>query len=138
MGAITEIVKAFSIALGAIPGFPPIAYENTDYTYVTGTMFLQAFHMPTSASPANIGPDAFINHRGIFQINVVAPHGQGAVKAASVVDSIISAFKAGTTLISPLNQAVRILRAVPAGGLNDNDWYIIPISIYYQAFAPNI
>lgn len=137
MGAITELLQVFNDFLGAMPSVPPIAWENGDYKYVQGTLFLQAFHMPTSASPATLGPGGDIMRGGIFQINVNAPSGQGPMKAAAIVDAILSYFKPGTNLTSTHGVQVKIRKVVPTGGFNDNDWYVVPISIYYTAFTQN-
>ena len=133
----TEIAKALFERLLLLPSRPPIEHENTDYKPVEGTTYLQAFDIPITQDSAGVGVDSLIRCDGIFQINVKGPSGVGSIKNKTLADKIASWFKRGTTLTSPGGQDVKILRSEVNGGFNEEDWYTIPVSVYYYGYAQN-
>ena len=81
-----------------------------------------------------VGSNAASEWAGFFQINVKVPSETGTKAATALVSVLRSLYKRGGTLTSPAGVKVRIQKCVPAGGVDDRTWYIIPVSAWYYAF----
>ncbi len=114
----------------------PIAWPNVDYT-PGDDGYLRVDHLPNTTAQATLGTTGKNRHRGIFQIAVHWPKGQGRTKPTDAADSIIAWFKRGTSLTE--NGVIVRVDAPPSLGpsMVDGEFFMMPISVPYTAEANN-
>lgn len=127
----TDIQGALRAQLNTLPSSPPIAWENVNYEPKAKTLFLRATSLPAPTVQACFGDTGRDLHVGIFQVDVFIPEKQGR---STWPDSIADHFKRGTVLTQN-GVDVRITTVSIAPAINDEHFYIVPVSIGYQAFT---
>ncbi|MCF3934347.1 DUF4128 domain-containing protein [Acuticoccus sp. M5D2P5] len=139
-----QIFTVLADRLGTLVLSPtlPIAWPNVDFTPPPRTgvgkgAYLRASHIPTTTDQITLGDSGYNRHRGIFQIDVVWPANGGLVAPMKVVDAIIAHFQRGTVLTEG-GHIVRIYAPPHPGPVISSPPQIqIPVSVRYQADAPN-
>lgn len=127
----TDINGALRTRLSTLPGAPGIAWENIDYKPDSKILFLRQTILPAETSQACLGDNGLDFSVGIFQVDVFIPDGQGR---SDWPDKIADHFKRGTRLTQ--NQVTVTITSVSIeAGLKDDNFYIVPVSIGYQAFT---
>lgn len=113
------------------PSFPT-AWENADYKPVTGTAYQEPFLLPTIPDNSSLGSGHYIE-LGLFQVNVKYPQGKGANPAQSKAEAIKAHFQRATTLTE--NDIILVITQTPriAPAFVSDGWYVVPITINYQA-----
>jgi hypothetical protein len=132
----TKIRSAFVTRLQAFPSLPSVAWENMNFTPVTGTTYIRPFLLPGEPAQAEIGPLGQNWHNGIYQISIFAPAGQGTATAGTLRDSLIDHFKRGT-LLTYSDITVQVTKAFSGPTLQEADWIHISITIRYRLLAAN-
>lgn len=123
------------ISTPALSGSPPIASPLVAYAPTPGTKYLDC-RDPLRAEPDHAGLAAAdsTQHRGIFQIDVVVPDGQGAAPGLRLAALVAARFAIGTKVAA----GSRYLKfdKVPtiAAAVKDAPWVRFPVSIPYQIF----
>ena len=126
-----DIQGALRSRLVTLPGSPPVAWENVDYAPNSNVLFLRATSLPGETTQACIGDAGLDDHIGIFQVDVFIPDGKGR---STWPDTVADHFKRGTRLT--LNGVVVTISTVSiSSAAKDENFYIVPISITYQAFT---
>ena len=132
--SITAIEAALEQKLLAIADLPAIAWEDVSFTPATGQPYLKVHHLHNSPR------DLFMERGpaelpGIFQVNVIYPAGRGKVEAKLLAERLASAF-APVQMLQAGNHRVDLLDtpAIASGFLDDDGWYVVPVSISWQAF----
>lgn len=137
VGTDAIIFKALTDRLRAMPQVLPIAGPNVVFPAAgqpTPAKCLRLSFMPNRTRQITMGDDPQ-QKRGLLQVSVVWPVGQGIIDALEVVDQVIDHFKNQTLFAS----GVRItISSEPwaAGPLQEDDRVQIPVSIPYHAFEP--
>lgn len=126
--ALLTAWDAFNAASGSIG----TAYENANYSPTQGTPWAQVFFLPEQPKVATLSGVGEDMHEGVFQVNLNYPQGAGAGAAADKADAIREYFEAGAKFASG-SQEVLILSSGRAGGRNVEGWYVLPVSINFQA-----
>lgn len=127
----TDIYGALRTRLNGITGRPPIAWENINYTPSANTLYLRPTLIPAPTFQASLGDDGLDLNNGIFQVDVVIPDNLGR---STWPDTIADSFKRGTVLTQN-SVDVRIISASLLTGLKDSNFFIVPVSIRWQAFT---
>jgi len=127
----TDIQGALRARLSTLPSLPPVSWENVDYEPNSSTLFLRATGLPSSTNQACLGDDGLDFHVGIFQVDVFIPDGKGR---SSWPDAIADHFKRGTR-ITQNSVTVTITTVSIESASKDENFYIVPVSISYQAFT---
>lgn len=127
----TDIQGALRARLSTLPSSPPVAWENVDYTPSSNTLFLRGTGLPGDTTQACLGDDGLDFHVGIFQVDVFIPGGKGRT---AWPDEIADHFKRGT-ILTQNNVNVRITSVSISRADEDENFYIVPVSISYQAFT---
>lgn len=126
-----DIQGALRSQLNTLANKPPIAWENTNYSPNATTLYLRATGLPGDTVQACLGDDGLDEHVGIFQVDVFVPDNKGRT---TWPDLVADHFKRGTVLT--LNTTnVRITTVSINTAFKDDEFYIVPISITYQAFT---
>jgi hypothetical protein len=129
-----DIQAALNYALAMAFPLMPIAWENTKYVPTVGTAYFRVWMLPAETDVITIGPEPWLERKGVFQVSVLYPIGVGfgppKVKAAEVV----AAFRANTSFTYNTLRVV-IDKSWPAPGmLEDEGWYHIPVSVRYTCY----
>lgn len=127
----TDIAGALRARLNSLTSRPPVAWENINYTPSSTTLFLRPTMIPAPTTQASLGDDGKDLHEGIFQVDVFIPDNQGRT---TWPDAIADHFKRGTVLTQN-SVDVRIRNVSIGVGAKDANFYIVPVSITYQAFT---
>jgi len=134
--AFTDIQNLLEVQLNSLALGCPIAWDNTDYTPNPTTLWVSPSLLPSNGQPAGLGPNAQNRHDGIFQLTVYAPARDGRALGLSTADIIATGFKRGTTLATG-NTSVRITAVSRNPSVEDGDWFQVPVSLSYIAYADN-
>lgn len=127
-----DIQGALRAQLSSLPSAPPISWENRNYTPDSKVLYLRATSLQGETVQACLGDSGEDMHDGIFQVDVFIPDNKGRTAWA---DAIADHFKRGTVLTrNGVNVRIRSTSISP--GIKDNHFYIVPVSIVYQAFTP--
>ena len=143
MSTTSDILSAFMQQLatyGAVYSVtqPPVALENQDFTPPLGSpdapiFWLRPTLLPGPTRQAELGLTGLNRQFGVFQISVFATKNAGPTLALNTADNVIELFKRGTDLTygSLSAQQVRIRASWRKPGLEEADWYHVPVCVEY-------
>lgn len=115
---------------GALPAFP-LAYENVPFTTAQGTAYGEVYLLP--AEPENIEIGRAHIQRGILQVNLFYPLGEGTGAATAKAETIRTAFPFAATFTSGAVN-VLITRTTEIGQARpDNDFLMVPVRVRFEA-----
>lgn len=143
--SLLAVRRAFEDTLAAMPSGIATAWENVPYTPVAGTPYQRAFLLP--AEPDNPEMGRFTQERGIFQINLLYPLGQGAGDALRQAERIRSTFYRGRTITvaiiddwfeyySTADGTVKtVIERTPeiSPGFAEEDRFVLPVRVRFYA-----
>jgi len=90
-----------------------------------------AFLRGQPENPA-VGP-TMERHVGVLQVNVHYPVNTGEGPARRVADALAALFPVGDSMTYG-GVTVRVMQtAAAAQGFHDGAWYVVPVSVFYQA-----
>lgn len=127
-----DIEAALVARAASLSGSPTIAYENDGISQAASTDYLRLTFLPGDTTQATMGDDGNDLYVGIFQIDVFKRRGTGR---STWPDTIGDHFKRGT-ILSYNGTSVRIKSVSRIPGFDDNNFYIIPVSIEWEAYTP--
>ena len=135
MSVFLDISAALDTNLNAMVGKPPIAWENTSYEPVVGTLYARPTLIAGDVTQSTLGDSGTDMNLGIYQIDVFSEAGKGKNEAIVMADLIADQFKRGTNLVYN-SRTVRINSASRQVGINNADgWYQIIVEISYVSFT---
>lgn len=106
----------------------PVAWQNVPFDPPKSGIWLQATVIPADTVSGSLATGEW---KGAFRVNVFGPAGQGSGDAEAVAKAIAQHFEAGKDL-----GGVQISRPPSVGrGDNDDEFYMVPVSIRYQMNA---
>lgn len=134
--AFADISAALDARLNTMSSLPPVAWPNTGYTPIVGTLYLRPHVLPNDTTQASAGASGLDRHEGIYQVDVLAQAGRGKLEATQMADTVANHFARGTTL-SYNGVNVRTGPTSRTTGDIDGDRFIINVSIpYFAQIAP--
>lgn len=71
----------------------PIAWDNVDYTPVSGTSYVTFRIMPNYGNQVSLGKHPLIRSIGLIEINVMTPVNNGRRPGATLADSVLAVFR---------------------------------------------
>lgn len=125
-----KIRAALETALASLS--PPIstAYQNFTFTPVTGQPYQDVYLLPAEPNNWAMG-DGSLQERGIFQINLQYPTGEGPAPAGARAQLIRALFHRGASFAKD-GITVQVERTPEIGeGRPDNGRWMVPIRIRY-------
>lgn len=106
------------------------AWQNVPYTPVTGRPYQAAYLLPAEPENYSMG-DGSRQERGIFQVSLMYPTGQGTAAAAARAEMIAALFRRGASFTKD-GITVQIERTPEiADGRADDDRWMVPVKIRY-------
>ncbi|RVJ51643.1 phage tail terminator-like protein [Sinorhizobium meliloti] len=136
-GTDAIIFKAITDRLLAMPQVLPVAAPNIVFPPAGQQMpakYLRLAFLPNQTRQITMGNDPQ-QKRGLLQVSVVWPVGQGIIGALDVADQVIDDFKNQTLFASGVKITISS-EPWAAGPLQDGDRVQIPVTIPYIAFEP--
>jgi hypothetical protein len=124
------IRAALESALASLAPAVDIAWQNVPYAPVTGRPYQAAYLLPAEPTNHSMG-DGSRQERGVFQVSLMYPPGQGTAAAGARAEMIAALFKRGASFMKG-DMTVQIERTPEiADGREDGDRWMIPVKIRY-------
>ncbi len=108
------------------------AFENVAFTPTQGTPYQRANMLPAAPDNTMLGPREWMEI-GIFQVTLFYPQGAGSAEAQTRAEAVRAQFKRGTTVSHGGLATVITHTPAKAAAYSADGWYVVPISIRYQA-----
>lgn len=112
------------------------AWENKSFLPPEATLWIRETYLPAERRAAAMGTTSQNRHRGIYQVDVFRPAGEGSGEAEETATLIENLFKRGT-VISYSGITVKIESASRTTGRKSEPWYMIPVFIRWRADIDN-
>ncbi|UAN43839.1 DUF4128 domain-containing protein [Serratia sp. JSRIV001] len=109
----------------------PVAWENTPMDPPDG-LYLQAYAMPATTTAIDLAEKLHVLP-GVWQINVVAPAGDGIGPARDLADQISALFPLGMMLTEGGLTCYISTPPTVYRGITTDTRYTIPVSMNYRA-----
>lgn len=124
----STIRAALEAALASLTPAIDTAWQNVSYTPVTGRPYQAAYLLPAEPANHSMG-DGSRQERGIFQVSLMYPPGQGTAAVGARADMIAALFKRGASFAKG-DLTVQIERTPEiADGREDGDRWMVPVKI---------
>ena len=130
--SLSAIRTALETKLNSITPAIFLAWQNIQFTPVTGAPYAMVYLMPAAPDNPTLG-DGFYREQGILQISLFYPLQAGPQTAEVRAELIRAAFKRGTAMTSG---TVKVLvdRTPEIGqGRVDEDRWFVPVKIRWSA-----
>lgn len=126
----TKIRAALEGALATITPKIDAAYQNIAYAPMTGREYQAAYLLPAAPNNSTMG-DGSRQERGIFQVNLMYPPGQGSAAAGARAELIQALFRRGASFTKS-GITVQIEKTPEiCDGRDDVDRWMVPVKIRY-------
>ena len=134
MSVFLDISAALDKQLSIMASLPPVAWENTVYKPVVGTLYLRPTNLQGSTVQSSLGTSGTDETTGVYQVDIFAPAGKGKNAAIVMADNIANQFKRGTRL--SYNSRIVTVTSAQRGGTNIADgWFQLSVEIIYRSFT---
>jgi hypothetical protein len=127
--ALSVRLKAFQTA-----GEPPIAYENTPYEPTEGSLYLQEAFLPNIKAIVGVSHASSDDYEGIYQITVADGRGDRRFDAQEQARLLSLHFPRGAEYTYN-GVTVKIVQTRVNGAVIEDNWYNIPVTVEWRAFA---
>ncbi|TWI69058.1 uncharacterized protein DUF4128 [Pseudoduganella lurida] len=129
-----RIRAALDTQLMTLPDSPRVAWQNEDFTPTAGQAYLEAWLLPARNQSANIRSTTTV-HRGVYQVNVCCPQGDGTGPAETISAQLQALFDPTAPPLEFAGVPVRITRKPDVGQPLDGrpGFFVIPVSISYES-----
>lgn len=127
--ALSVRLKAFQTA-----GEPPIAYENTPYQPTEGNLYLQEAFLPNIKAIVGVSHTSSDDYEGIYQITVADGRGDRRFDAQEQARLLSLHFPRGAEYTYN-GVTVKIVQTRVNGAVIEDNWYNIPVTVEWRAFA---
>ena len=131
---IDELVIPTALVLHFKDGFSlsaNIVSENTKGAFTAEQTWFEEVYIPNDSDQITLGTAGEIRKFGLYQINIHVPINQGRIGALTYVQEIGQQFKTGTT-ITRNGYEILIEKCEPNQGFISDNWYLVPVSIYWS------
>ncbi len=110
-----------------------VVWENTKKVFnVTDAWFEETF-IPNDSRQATIMKDGYIEDFGIYRINTRVPIETGTIDSDAYIETLSKLYKPGT-IITKEGLDIEITKATPSQGIPQDNWYVVPLSIYWSCY----
>ncbi|MDX0549391.1 hypothetical protein GOE04_29235 [Sinorhizobium medicae] len=136
-GTDAIIFRAVTDRLLTMPGVLPVAAPNVVFPAAGQPLpprYFRLAFLPNQTRQITVGDDRQ-QKRGLFQVSVVWPVGQGIIGALDVADQVIDLFKNQSLFASGVKITISS-EPWAAGPLQEGERVQIPVTIPYIAFEP--
>lgn len=118
------------------PGSFQVAWPNVDFTPPAGA-YLRVTQLPAPTIGLSLSNDGSNVYSGLLQVDLMWPTGNGLADAMAAVGAILSHFRRGVRLDRD-GLRIDVTQAYSSAALREDVRLMVPITIRYRAFAPNL
>ena len=131
-----DINTALSVRLAQIQatGVPPIAWENAEYTPITGTLYLAESFLPNIKDAVGIAHTSADDYEGLYQVSVIASRGDRRFDAQEQARLISLHFPRGAEYTYN-SITVKITGTRISSAITNDGWYQIPVTVSWRAIV---
>ena len=129
---IAKIRKALETQLAAITPAMATSFENVAFTPTPGVAYQRSNLLPNTPDDSQIGSKVFFE-RGIYQVTLCYPMGNGPAACEARAQLIKDAFKRGTSLVESGVTVIIMNAPSVSSAMIDGDRFCVPVSLRYQA-----
>lgn len=108
--------------------YPEVAFPNESFERPDDGYWYELYFLPAEPVQIELGTEARSRWSGVMQINICVPKNDGIVPLNSRYDNIAALFRSGSII-----DGVRIRRTYRTSALDDGDYYVMPVSVEWQA-----
>lgn len=130
--SIVKIRAALEKHLAALTPAMPTAWENAPFAPVVGVAHQSVHLLPNTPDDGQVG-SALHFERGIAQVTLCFPLGNGPAAAEARAQLVKDTFKRGTSLLEGGITVLVTHAPSQARGMVDDGRFCVPVSIRYQA-----
>lgn len=141
-----KILAALETRTLAVPNIPYVAFEGTNYDPTTGTPYIRTRFMPIDRRPRSIGlvdgKPYLQRYRGIFQLLLNYPDGEGQGPTNQMANALCDAFDAATNISFETSTDagiyetyVTILQTERMRGIKDGPWFKTPVNVNWYSYS---
>lgn len=113
----------------------PTYFENQkQFSPPANAVYLIEALLPAQNSAVSLAYSGSTQHRGVYQVSVMAPRDQYKAVGLSTAETVRAQFARGTLLAGD-GVKVRIIQASNNSSRMNGDRWMIPITITYEAFT---
>ena len=131
MSHFTETQTALDTQLATLTSSPPVAWDNSSYTPVEGTTYIRPTNLPAGRAAVGMANTDGTRGAGFYQVDVLAPVGNGAGAALTIADNIAALFTRGLKLTSG---DTTVIVGVPTQdpSITSGAWFMVSVLIPYD------
>jgi hypothetical protein len=109
-----------------------VAWPNMAFSRQDNETYLVVNNLPASLQASAIDPDAQDVLTGIYQIDVIAPSGNGWAPSAAVIDGLRSHFSRGLKLTATGIELTVIRTQQSPAKIDDGTHYRVPVDVVWR------
>jgi hypothetical protein len=114
------------------------AWPNVDFVPPASGAYFRVQSFPTESLQAELGDTGRNRDRGIWQISVYAPEGEGLTDGLALAQAFATQFKRGLALTTPGGLTVRVTKPPVIGpSIQDPPYVQIPVTVEYKFDSAN-
>ena len=111
-----------------------VSWENLGVQTDIDEPHVASFLIPAETDTPAIADGDYEDFTGIYQISVYVQKGDGTGASRPIVDSLLTAFARGVEKTIS-GQRTRVVKSWRSGAVDNDAWYLIPVSVRYRSFA---
>jgi len=134
MSAYLDISAALDGYLAAMSDLPPVAWPNAEFKPTKETLYLRPTVVMGDTVGGTLGADIEDMYSGFYQVDVIAPAGEGKNAALVMADLVADRFRRDT-IITENSREIHCLHSSPLAANNDGAWYVIPVQINFSVLT---
>lgn len=108
--------------------YPEIALPNESFERPDDGYWYELHPIPAKSMDIELGTKARSRWIGILQVNICVPKNSGSTPLNERYDEIAKHFRRGLVI-----DGVRIISSDRTSAMDDGDYYVMPVSIVWQA-----
>ena len=111
-----------------------VAWENLGSQTDIDEPHVASFLLPAETGLVGLADSDCSDFAGIYQVNVYVEKRTGTGASRLLVDGLLNAFSKGTAMTVD-GQMTRIENSWRSSALDNEAWYVIPVTVRYRSFA---
>lgn len=108
-----------------------VAWNNVGFTPPAGEIYLGVDLLPAPTEVPDLAGEHLV-YRGVFQISIVAPSGQGSGAVEQLVEDVAVEFPADLLLTAGALSVMIVSPCSQGPAIQDGTSYMVPVSFTYE------
>lgn len=112
-----------------------VIWENVKKDLIEGQIYVSEDYMPNDTNQITLGSSGEFRDFGLYQLTIYVPVGTSTITADTYIEELSNLYKPGT-YITKSGVSVFIEKSTPAQGFQQDNWYMIPLTISWTCDLP--